>query len=286
MHRTAFGAVQVSEESRNGNNMARYQLTLAYDGTDFFGSQRQASQSSSARKRTVQGELEKALSKLGWTGRSILMSGRTDTGVHATGQVASCDLDWSHTDEELVRALNATLPADMAVEKICVVNADFHPRFDATSRCYRYRLFCQPLRHPIRERFAWRVWPEINSELLAETARLFLGTHDFAAFGSPTTPKGSTVRTMINASWMQVRDAQDEWHFEVRADAFLYRMVRRLVFVQVAVARGKVSAEAIANALANPPSAGKRTAIPAGLAPAHGLTLVEVTYPVNESIGQ
>ena len=88
--------------------MARYQLTLAYDGTDFFGSQRQAN------RRTVQGEFEKALSKLGWTGRSVLMSGRTDTGVHATGQVASCDLDWSHTDEELVKALNATLPTGSA----------------------------------------------------------------------------------------------------------------------------------------------------------------------------
>jgi tRNA pseudouridine38-40 synthase len=260
--------------------MARYQLTLAYDGTDFFGSQRQAS------KRTVQGELEKALQKLGWTGRSVLMSGRTDTGVHATGQVASCDLDWSHTDEELARALNAALPTDMAVQKACMANADFHPRFDAASRCYRYRLFCQSLRNPIRERFAWRITSEINSELLAETAMLFLGTHDFAAFGSPTTPKGSTVRTVMNASWTQARDAEDEWHFEVRADAFLYRMVRRLVFVQVAVAQGKVSAAAIANALAKRASAGKRTEVPAGLAPAHGLTLVQVTYPSIESKGQ
>jgi tRNA pseudouridine38-40 synthase len=263
--------------------MARYQLTLAYDGTDFFGSQRQTSPTG-ASKRTVQGELEKALSKLGWTGRSILMSGRTDTGVHATGQVASCDLDWSHKDEELLRALNATLPTDMAVQKVCLASADFHPRFDATSRCYRYKLFCQPVRDPIRERFAWRIISEINSELLADVARLFLGTHDFAAFGSPTTPKGSTVRTVMNAGWMQAE--KDEWHFEVRADAFLYRMVRRLVFVQLAVAQGKVSAEAIANALAKPLAAGTRSEIPAGLAPAHGLTLVEVTYPSAESKGQ
>jgi tRNA pseudouridine38-40 synthase len=171
--------------------------------------------------------------------------------------------------------LNATLPDDLAVQKVCVVNANFHPRFDATSRCYRYQIFCQAVRDPIRERFAWRIMSETNSELLAETARLFLGTHDFAAFGSPTTPTGSTVRTVMNANWKQAEE--DEWHFEVRADAFLYRMVRRMVFVQVAVAQGKVSAEATANALANP--AGKRTEIPAGLAPAHGLTLVEVTFP-------
>lgn len=262
--------------------MARYQLTLAYDGTDFFGSQRQAS------RRTAQGELEKALYQLGWTGRSILMSGRTDTGVHATGQVAAFDLDWSHSDEELVRALNATLPADMAVHQARMVHAKFHPRFDAISRCYRYRLFCQPLRDPLRERFAWRVWPPVDGAAFVDTAKLLLGTHDFSAFGSPTTPRGGTVRTVMKAEWSQTREAKDEWHFAVQADAFLYRMVRRLVFVQVAVAQGKCSAEAIAHSLAKQSSAGKRSetpaAVPAGLAPAHGLTLVEVAYP--ESMGQ
>ena len=261
--------------------MARYQLTLAYDGTDFFGSQRQAN------KRTVQGELEKALCQLGWTGRSVLMSGRTDTGVHATGQVASFDIHWSHSDGDLVRALNAALPADMAIHQARMVHAKFHPRFDASSRRYRYTLFCQPLRHPIRERFAWRLWPPINGDMLSETAKLFLGTHDFSAFGSPTTPRGGTVRTVMQAGWSQPGEAEDEWHFDVQADAFLYRMVRRLVFVQVAVAQGKISAELIATSLTNQVSAERKNEkVPAGLAPAHGLTLVEVTYPTIESIGQ
>ncbi len=263
--------------------MARYQLTLAYDGTDFFGSQRQAN------RRTVQGELEKALCTLGWTGRSILMAGRTDTGVHATGQVAAFDLDWSHSDEDLVRALNAALPADMAVHQARMAHAKFHPRFDAVSRCYRYRLFCQPLRDPIRERYAWRVWPPVYGGAFADTAKLFLGTHDFSAFGSPTTPRGGTVRTVTKAEWSQTEE-DGTWRFEVQADAFLYRMVRRLVFVQVAVAQGKVSTEAIAHSLAKQSSAGKRSeappAIPAGLAPAHGLTLVAVAYAERESKGQ
>jgi tRNA pseudouridine38-40 synthase len=257
--------------------MARYQLTLAYDGTDFFGSQRQAN------RRTVQGELERALSQLGWTGRSVILSGRTDTGVHATGQVASADLDWTHSEGELLRALNALLPSDMAVHGARQVHADFHPRFDAASRCYRYRLFCQPLHHPIRERFAWRVWPGPSPDLLVSTARLFLRTHDFSAFGSPTTPRGGTVRTVTKVRWKQVDE--DEWQFEIQADAFLYRMVRRLVFVQVAVARGMASAEAVTFSLANPEPVRKQSRLPAGLAPAHGLTLVEVTYP-SESIGQ
>ncbi len=261
--------------------MARYQLTLAYNGTRFFGSQRQAN------SRTVQGELEKALHKLGWTGRSVILSGRTDTAVHATGQVAAVDLDWSHSETDLLKALNAELATDVAVHQARMVHAKFHPRFDALSRCYRYRLFCQPVRDPLREPFAWRVWPAIDGGLLAGTASLFLGTHDFSAFGSPTTPTGTTVRTVMNAEWMQARDEQDEWHFNVRADAFLYRMVRRLVFVQVAVAQGKVSAKAVARSLAEPAAAGKRSEVPAGLAPAHGLTLVEVTYPSTvESIGQ
>ena len=264
--------------------MARYQLTLAYDGTDFFGSQRQA------KSRTVQGELEKALCKLGWTGRSVILAGRTDRGVHATGQVAVVDLDWPHPDNDLIHALNADLPADMAVKEARTVHAKFHPRFDAQSRRYRYKLFCQPIRDPIRERFAWRIWPEVNGEIPANAANLFLGTHDFSAFGSPTTPKGTTVRTVMKAEWMQAE--QDEWQFEVQADAFLYRMVRRLVFVQVAVAQGKFSTEAIARSLAQQakadPERSRRTRseIPAGLAPAHGLTLVEVAYPHLESIGQ
>ena len=160
-----------------------------------------------------------------------------------------------------------------------MVQAKFHSRFDATSRRYCYKLFCQPLRDPLRERFHWRIWPETNVEALVKAAPLFLGTHDFSAFGSPTTPRGSTVRTVTKAEWTQAR--QDEWHFEVQADAFLYRMVRRLVFVQVAVAQGKVSAEAIAYSLVKPAAAGSRSkslSLGAGLAPAHGLTLVEVTY--------
>ena len=252
--------------------MARYKLTLAYDGSGFVGSQRQASM----KTRTVQGELEQALQKLGWSGRSVIISGRTDTGVHATGQVASVDLDWSHTDDKLLRALNPEFPADMAVRSVGVVDAKFHPRFDAIARLYRYRLFCQPLRDPMRERFDWRAWPAINTNLLADAASFFLGTHDFSAFGSPTTPKGTTVRTVMKAQWQQA--SEDEWHFEVQADAFLYRMVRRLVFIQVAVAQG-ISFSGCSRWFFSETFSGwdpKRNSI--RLAPAHGLTLVEVKY--------
>jgi len=244
--------------------MARYQVILAYDGTGFAGSQRQAN------SRTVQGELEKALSKLGWSDRAVLMAGRTDTGVHATGQVAAFDLDWTHSAEKLLWALNAGLPFDLVVKSVSPALADFHPRFDATSRQYRYRVFFEPIRDPLRDKFVWRTWPVVDEDALMQNANIFLGKHDFAAIGSRTTPNGTTVRTVTKAEWKKMPDG--EWQFEVRADAFLYRMVRRLVFVQVSVAQGKCPLEKVQHALS------KQGTLLAGLAPAHGLTLVEVTY--------
>jgi tRNA pseudouridine38-40 synthase len=244
--------------------MARYQVILAYDGTGFSGSQIQAN------SRTVQGELERALRNLGWAGRSVVMAGRTDTGVHATGQVAAFDFDWTHSANKLLNAINAELPSDLVIKDLQPANAHFHPRFDAVLRTYRYRLICEPIRDPLREKFVWRVWPGVDGEALKRNADIFLGKHDFAAIGSPTTPKGTTVRMVTKAKWMTLPDG--EWQFEVQADAFLYRMVRRLVFVQVAVAQGRCPLEKVQHALS------KQGKLLAGLAPAHGLTLVEVTY--------
>ena len=108
--------------------MARYKVVLAYDGTGFSGSQRQAE------ARTVQREFEAALGKLGWNDRSITLAGRTDAGVHASGQVAAFDLDWNHPPDALLRALNALLPEDLAARSVKICGDDFHPRFDALSR--------------------------------------------------------------------------------------------------------------------------------------------------------
>jgi len=245
--------------------VARYQIILAYDGSNLWGSQRQA------KSRTAQSELEDALRRLNWQGRSVLIAGRTDTGVHASGQVAAFDLEWNHSLDELVRALNSQLPADMAVRGAKIVPDDFHPRFDALSRRYCYRLYCQAARDPLRERYAWRLWPAPQAEALHAAAKLLVGRHDFAAFGSPSRLGSSTARTVMKAKWQQ---QADEWTFEVQADAFLYRMVRRMVYIQVAAGQGKLPAQAIADLLE-----GKTRVAPAGLAPAHGLRLVEVTYP-------
>ena len=249
--------------------MARYQIILAYDGTGFLGSQRQAS------SRTAQSELEKALRELGWQAQTVYLAGRTDTGTHASGQVAAFDLDWGHSLEKLQDALNAHLPRDMAVREVKAVADDFHPRFDATSRCYRYRLFCASVRDPLRERYAWRVWPAVTD--LTPLADIWPGRHDFAAFGTPPRSGGSTLRTVMSARWQH---QADEWIFEIQADAFLYRMVRRLVYVQVAVGQARLPAKTLSRALDDRSDVRQeaRSHVPASLAPASGLTLVEVRY--------
>jgi tRNA pseudouridine38-40 synthase len=251
--------------------MARYQVILAYDGTQFQGFQRQA------KARTVQGVVEAALRELGWAGQAILAAGRTDTGVHASGQVIAFDLEWGHTPQELCAALNAYLPEDVAAQTASLAEPDFHPRYGAIERTYRYRIYCQAVRHPLLERYAWRVWPSLDPERLQPAAETLLGTHDFAAFGSPPRAHGSTWRTVMRAQW---HCAPPEFVFEVSADAFLYRMVRRLVSVQVEIGQGRCEVDAIRRYLESPPGLPIQ-----GLAPAHGLTLVSVNYPPARMTG-
>lgn len=245
--------------------MVRYQVILAYDGTQFAGFQRQA------RVRTVQGEVEDALRKLGWQGRSILAAGRTDAGVHASGQVIAFDLTWKHTPGDLLNALNATLPPDVAASQVSPAADDFHPRYDAVSRCYYYHLFCQPQRDPLRERYAWRVWPPVEVQLLQEAAQQLVGTHDFAAFGTPPKEGGPTMRQVFSASWQSAADAL---RFEVVANAYLYHMVRRMVNLQVEVGQAKEPPTIVAEYLQ-----GEHPEMVQGLAPPQGLFLQRVEYP-------
>jgi tRNA pseudouridine38-40 synthase len=245
--------------------MARYKLIIAYDGTDFAGFQRQN------RARTVQAVLETALRQVGWHGKAILAAGRTDAGVHASGQVVAFDFDWQHEPDTLLRALNAHLPADVAVRQAASVMGNFHPRYGALARCYCYRLFWDAVRQPLRERYAWRVWPIPDLELLRDCAELLAGRHDFIAFGSPPKMGGSTIRTMHMLDWSE--DGGNGLQFVIVGDAFLYHMVRRLVAYQVAVAQGKLTLAELSR-LFEPPAL--PPAIP--LAPPGGLCLEEVFY--------
>jgi tRNA pseudouridine38-40 synthase len=244
--------------------MERYKVTLAYDGTQFFGFQRQG------RSRTVQLEVETALRKLNWQGRAILSSGRTDSGVHAAGQVIAFDVEWTHGPQDLGRAMNANLPADVAVKSVEVAPPDFHPRFDAVSRCYQYHLLFAQERDPLKDRYAWRTWPPCEGKRLEEAARLLHGTHDFAAFGTPPRPGGSTIRMVFQAGWQW--EEEGSWSFQVSANAFLYHMVRRMVFLQVLVGQQRLGLEDLRQAVE------EAKPLTPGLAPPQGLVLREVRY--------
>lgn len=246
--------------------LAHYKAILAYDGTNFAGFQKQA------KSRTVQGELEAALRQLGWTQRSIQAAGRTDAGVHASGQVIAFGLVWTRSLNTLLNALNAHLPLDIAVQQLEVVRYDFRPRFDALARRYQYSLFCQPVRNPINERYAWRVWPEVDFKILEQTAKLLVGTHNFQAFGTPPHSGGSTIRNVFVSTWEQTT-AKAEFIYEIEANAFLFHMVRRIVRLQITIAQGKLPVESISMYLSDE----HRDPVK-GLAPPHGLNLSAVRY--------
>jgi tRNA pseudouridine38-40 synthase len=244
--------------------MERYQIILGYDGTAFGGMQRQANAA------TIQGELENALRRIGWQGSSVLVAGRTDAGVHASGQVVAFDHDWSHSLTDLCNALNANLSPEISVREVRKAATDFHPRFDAISRSYEYRIISQPTRDPLRERFSWRVWPQPDIEMLCACAEELIGEHDYSSFGTPPQEGGTTIRRVLRAGW---KSEEDTLCFTVTANAFLYHMVRRMVQIQVEIGLGKKPFSALQKALSSP-----RGEMIQGLAPAHGLFLTAVTY--------
>ena len=222
----------------------------------------------------MQSVVEQALRGLGWQERHIQLAGRTDSGVHASGQVVAFDLEWNHPLEALRQALNAHLPEDVAARQVLLAPPGFDPRRQAWSRTYRYRLFFDSVRNPLRERYAWRLWPALQLEPLRQAASVLVGEHDFAAFGTPPRAGSSTVRSVNDADWQA--NAND-LVFQVNANAFLYRMVRRMVYLQVAVAQGRMDLETLADLVQQPQQASQKITVQ-GLAPAQGLFLEEVNY--------
>ena len=245
--------------------MEHYQVKIAYDGTDFKGFQRQKD------ARTVQGELEQALMKLGWDEHSILSAGRTDTGVHAEGQMAAFQLDWQHTPGELQRAINDLLPADISVLNVNTAAEDFHPRFGAIQRSYRYQIYFSKVIDPLRERYYWRVWPKPDEALLEKAAKLFIGRHDLKRLGKPPDDRSPTIRTIdsIDSRWL---DENESLFLRISAKAFLYHMVRRIAQVLVRVGQERIGMHDLEASINN------KMDLPAGIAPAKGLFLERITY--------
>ena len=200
--------------------MSVVKLTLEYDGTEFAGWAAQPG------LRTVEGELRQALDEVysGWEGLAV--AGRTDAGVHALAQVASCSTTGGPPIDKAAAALNSVLPGDVAVVASEPAAEDFSARFSARSRSYRYRVWTRAARSPFEHRSSLWWTPSVDETALIESAALLLGEHDFRAF-TPTETQHSTFRrTVRNANWERREDVLE---FSVTADSFLRHMVRILV---------------------------------------------------------
>ena len=242
-------------------------LTLHYDGAAFFGWQLQPTE------RTVQGELERVLSKLLNGPARVIGSGRTDTGVHATGQVAAVDAPRKWSAEALLRALNSLLPRDVWVTDARVVPASFHPRYDAVTRSYVYRVGIAPVtRSPFHARWCWPACVQLDLLALHGATEALVGDHSFRAFAKAGQEARGDRCTVHHARWA-------EWpalgiQLEIGANRFLHHMVRYLVGTLVEIGRGKRPAEDMHQLLvADTPLL---TSAPA---PPEGLFLHAVSYP-------
>lgn len=255
--------------------MRNFRMVLQYEGTRYQGWQRQGSTDN-----TIQGKLETLLSKM--TGQKIEIqgAGRTDAGVHALGQVANFHADTQMTETEILEYMNRFLPEDIAVISLKEVSERFHSRLNATGKTYCYRVINSAIPHVFDRRYVHVVEQQLDIDAMREAAQYLTGTHDFKAFTSNKRGKKSTVRTINSiqiekcaATSMEILQTQDEIRFFYRGDGFLYHMVRIMTGTLLEVGIHKRKPEEIAEILAS----GLRER--AGeLAPAKGLTLLEVRY--------
>ena len=256
---------------------------VAYDGSAYRGFQYQANAAS------IQCELEAALDQVAERRGRVAGAGRTDAGVHASGQVIAVQVHWQHDLAALQRAWNVHLPAAITVRRLVEVPDEFHPRRSALSRTYRYTVrqgggegpVRAPRRSPLTDQFALYVVRPLDAQAMQQAAQVLVGSHDFATFGQP--PQGeSTRRTVYTAEWRVVREdlpplgdyPGPKLVFTVTANAFLRQMVRCFVASLLTVGRGQWSVEDLAEALAAADRS--RSAPPA---PPQGLVLEKVTYP-------
>ncbi len=247
----------------------RVKLVLHYEGRDFHGWQIQRD------RRTVQGELSSVLASLcGEVSRKVTAAGRTDQGVHAVGQVASALIPDRFGPAELRGALNALTPPDLWVESAERVSEDFHPRYDAVSRTYIYRVGVDPISaSPFHAPHCWPFGRPLIRERLDQATRFIPGDHDFSPFAKSGQPERGVRCRVLTAGWRASPETEAIWEFEITADRYLHRMVRYLVGTLVEVGQGRADIDVIARLLEGAP--GFRAAAPA---PPQGLFLAKVHY--------
>jgi tRNA pseudouridine38-40 synthase len=237
-------------------------LTIEYDGTDFVGWQSQQN------GRTVQDEIARALRQILGEEVVLIGAGRTDSGVHARGQVAAFRTDHQIDAAKLQLSLNGVLAEDVRIRSVEPVHENFHARFDATQRRYSYRIARVPT--AIDRRYSWFVKYPLDVELMRWAAAQFLGRHDFSAFCKGEAEVDNRICIVAQSEWQEVRGGLV---YEVAADRFVHGMVRALVGTMVDVGRGYTSMDELQEIMAS----GSRSAAGAA-APARGLCLEEVEY--------
>jgi len=247
-----------------------YRLLLQYDGTDFHGWQVQNG------LRTVQGELERTLGLLEDAAVKVIGSGRTDTGVHAEGQVANIRLNRDFTPDRLRVAINGNVWRDVRVMTVEKVPDDFHARFSAKTKHYVYRVVNAPVISPFWLRFAHHEARFLDVGRMNETARIFLGEHDWTAFSAARSDVENRVRTVKSftvESFWDARANSSIIEFRISANGFLRYMVRSIVGTMLEVGRGEKDSDTIQTAIVS----GDRD-LAGKTAPANGLTLLKVDY--------
>jgi tRNA pseudouridine38-40 synthase len=254
--------------------MPHFRITLAYDGSDFVGWQRQPSGTS------IQGLVEEILAELDGQPVPVAGAGRTDAGVHAFGQVASFSLRRSFESRAIVGALNARLPEAVRVVEAAEVESGFHARFDARAKHYRYRIWNSRVMQPQERRYAWHVTVPLDVPAMAAAARLLEGRHDLTAFRSAGGGAGRAERVISRsevvvpaADRLQAAPAGALVLYEIQADGFLRHMVRAIVGSLVEVGLGRRPVEWMSDVVR---LRDRKQAGPT--APARGLVLVSVRY--------
>jgi tRNA pseudouridine38-40 synthase len=237
----------------------RLKLTVEYDGTGFRGWAAQPA------LRTVEGEVRAALGATFGAYENLAVAGRTDTGVHALGNVVTVDVDGGPPAERAAEALNTVLPGDVAVLSAEAAAPDFQARHSARSRSYRYRIWRRRAPSPFEQKRSWWYPRPLDEERLQDAADLLLGEHDFRAFTPTETQHAVFRRNVLRAQWHRRGDALE---FEITADSFLRHMVRTLVGTMI-----ELPSERIAPLLA-----GRPRSEAGSTAPPHGLYLTSVGY--------
>jgi tRNA pseudouridine38-40 synthase len=245
--------------------MRNIRLLIEYDGTNYQGWQVQAE------GPTVQGMIEEKLARI--TGETIQLigSGRTDSGVHAFGQVANFKTRSQLGVDSIQKALNSLLPPDVVIQRAEEVEEVFHARRDAKSKLYEYRILNRSLRSAFRREYAWHISQKLDLEEMKKATQILIGEHDFSSFRSVGTPTRTATRRVIRAEWKQGREGLIR--FEIEANGFLKQMVRALVGTLVEVGRGKIDSRELQKILES-----KDRKVAGPTAPAHGLFLKEVKY--------